>query len=115
MAQKEAQQVRSSTMITIKEFKDKHWDKKLSVKDFAIQMLIVEESKDPIFKMWMQKLLHRFFEGMGENSVRTIGEWSAEIDAFMEHLLSHQPKPEHADSFKLSEAIKLIPLNGEQQ
>lgn len=97
-------------MITIKDMKEKHWNKLLKVDDFARQVLIVDEATDPMFKLWMQKLLIRFFEGMGEAAERTIGEWSAELDAFMDHLLEHQPRPNQQDSFKPSSIIKLIPM-----
>ena len=100
-------------MISVKQMKEKHWNKRLTVQEFAVQVMMIDEDADPIFKLWMQKLFIRFFEGMGENSERTIGEWSAEIDAFMDHLLSHQPKPNTPNAFKLANTIQLIPM--EQQ
>lgn len=97
-------------MITIKEMKEKHWNVKLKVDDFARQVMIINEDKDPIFKLWMQKLFLRFFEGMDAQSEKTIGEWSALLDSFMDHLLSHQPKPDTPNAYKYTPPIKLIPM-----
>lgn len=102
-------------MITIRQMKEKYWNVKLKVDDFARQVMIINEDDDPIFKLWMQKLFLRFFEGMGEQAERTIGEWSAELDAFMDHLLSHQPKPNKPDSFKFNPPPLLVPMENSDE
>ncbi len=87
--------------IPIKRLKEEFWDTKLSVNDFALQITIIDEDKDTIYKLWLKKLLDRFFEGMGKEAVRTVGQWTAELEAFMDHLLSHQPTIDSPHSYKL--------------